>query len=221
MGDLHKHAGSLSGCCRQKIIKAAFSNPLLANRDTIRLYFAFNAIGYITEFQMRVSLVEFFVTEFKTHIFVIDTQKADSAKEPWHTTVAIREKEIQAAKTLIWGFGKSPLIIQQNLEHFQQIGARLLQPVIEYLDLCDILYIVPHKDLHYLPLHAVEINDRALCDRFAVVYLPNASVLRFFYHMYGRNIVIENISQGGISSLYVVAVRYNTHFNTLSADIVA
>lgn len=128
---------------------------------------------------MKVSLVEFFVTEDKTYIFAIDTQKPETANEPWCATVDVTEEEIRAAKTLIWSFGKSPIIVQRNIEHFQQIGTRLLHPAIEYLDPCDVLYIVPHKDLHYLPLHAIEIDGAPLCDQFAIVYLPNASLLKF------------------------------------------
>ena len=128
---------------------------------------------------MRTSLVEFSVIEDKTYIFVIDTQKSETANKPWCTIIDVTEEEIRAAKTLIWSFGKSPIIIQRNIAYFQQIGAKLLRPALEYLDPCDVLYIVPHKDLHYLPLHAIKINGTLLCDQFAIVYLPNASLLKF------------------------------------------
>ncbi|MCA9733358.1 MAG: CHAT domain-containing protein [Deferribacteres bacterium] len=126
---------------------------------------------------MKVSLIEFFVTADKTHIFVIDTQKSQSG--PWCLTIEISEQEIHAAISLIWNFEKNPIVIQANTAHFQKVGAKLLRPVLDYLAPCDILYIVPHKDLHYLPFHAVEIDRIPLCEQTAVVYLPSASILQY------------------------------------------
>ncbi|KAA3659991.1 MAG: CHAT domain-containing protein [Calditrichaeota bacterium] len=128
---------------------------------------------------MNVSLIEFFITKNKTTIFVIDTQKPGSINEPWRISIDITEKEIRAAKALIWSFSKNPVVQQCSIDHFQQIGFRLLKPVLDYINPCDVLYIVPHKDLHYFPFYAVEIDGRTLCEQFAIIYLPNASLLQY------------------------------------------
>lgn len=128
---------------------------------------------------MKVALLEFFVTEGKILAFVIDPQKPYSTSQPRLATIPIAEQQILALKSMIWSFGKASAIVARNLVLFQEIGKAILTPILEYLGTCEILYIVPHKALHYLPLHAVEINGKALCDHFAVVYLPSASLLHF------------------------------------------
>jgi CHAT domain-containing protein len=128
---------------------------------------------------MKVALVEFFVGENKTSIFVIDPRKPTSVKQPWLTEVDIGAEDIQAATTLIWNFGKNSLVVDSNLAFFQELGNRLLGPVIEYLGDCDVLYLIPHKALHHLPLHAVNIGGKLLAEYAAIIYLPSASLLRF------------------------------------------
>lgn len=128
---------------------------------------------------MNVALIEFFVTDNKTFVFVIDPRKPGSNKEPWVAAIDIGEAELSSIKTMIRSFGRHPAIVERHITLFQNLCSRILSPAIEYIGSCDILYIIPHKDLHYLPLHAVEIDGQPLCDKYAIVYLPNASLLKF------------------------------------------
>jgi len=76
----------------------------------------------------------------------------------------------------------------QNLEPLEKYSKRLfnwlISPVINHLEGIHILGIVPHRFLHYLSFAALmgEISDKSesyLIDRFALFYLPNASLLDY------------------------------------------
>ncbi len=127
---------------------------------------------------MRVALAEFFLTENYTFVFIIDPQNPGTADGPTSIRAGVTLEEIRSIRPFIWGFGKNRRIVQRNETCFHEIAAKLLQPVLECVGQCDILYIVPHKELHYLPLHAVEINGKSICERFAVSYLPSASMIQ-------------------------------------------
>jgi CHAT domain-containing protein len=43
----------------------------------------------------------------------------------------------------------------------------------------DILWFVPHDFLHYLPLHAVELEGKPLIERNPVCYTPSATVMKY------------------------------------------
>jgi CHAT domain-containing protein len=53
----------------------------------------------------------------------------------------------------------------------------LLEPLGAHLRDGDLLYLVPHRQLHGLPLHAFPLGGEALCTGHEVMYLPAASLL--------------------------------------------
>ena len=61
-------------------------------------------------------------------------------------------------------------------ETWKRRAAALLAGAVEALTGVDLLYLIPHHQLHYLPLHAVENDGRALIERTALVYAPSAAV---------------------------------------------
>jgi CHAT domain-containing protein/tetratricopeptide (TPR) repeat protein len=60
---------------------------------------------------------------------------------------------------------------------FQSLFRPFVAPIAKYSQPGDLLWIVPHGFLHYVPLHAVEIDGQPLIARNPVVYTPSASVL--------------------------------------------
>jgi CHAT domain-containing protein/tetratricopeptide (TPR) repeat protein len=60
---------------------------------------------------------------------------------------------------------------------FQSLFRPFVAPLFKYCRPGDLLWIVPHGFLHYVPLHAVEIDGQPLIARNPVVYTPSASVL--------------------------------------------
>ena len=60
---------------------------------------------------------------------------------------------------------------------FQSLFHPFVAPLVKYSRPGDLLWIVPHGFLHYVPLHAVEVDGQPLIARNPVVYTPSASVL--------------------------------------------
>jgi len=60
---------------------------------------------------------------------------------------------------------------------FQSLFRPFVAPIAKYCRPGDLVWIVPHGFLHYVPLHAVEIDGQPLIARNPVVYTPSASVL--------------------------------------------
>ena len=54
----------------------------------------------------------------------------------------------------------------------QQLG-QLVEPILPYADENDIIWLVPHDALHYLPLHALKVEGRYLIERNPVCYTPS------------------------------------------------
>ncbi len=73
-----------------------------------------------------------------------------------------------------------------NYSAFQNIGdtwlslsSYLIKPTSEYLTEGDLIYFVPYGSLHYLPMHALELNGEPLIKRHPVAYSPSASLIKF------------------------------------------
>ncbi len=57
-------------------------------------------------------------------------------------------------------------------------GQILISPALANAGQARHLLIVPHKQLHYLPFHALVTEGEFLIDRYTISYLPSASMLR-------------------------------------------
>lgn len=53
-----------------------------------------------------------------------------------------------------------------------------LEPILEWADESDIVYLVPFGDMHRVPMHALTVDGRPLIDRNPVCYVQSASVLQ-------------------------------------------
>jgi CHAT domain-containing protein/Tfp pilus assembly protein PilF len=60
-----------------------------------------------------------------------------------------------------------------------ELSKYLVQPIAEFLSNVNLIYFVPYGHLHYIPLHALELDGTALIKNHVVTYLPSASVLAF------------------------------------------
>lgn len=148
----------------------------------------------------RTALVEFYLTENQLFTFVVrsdqpergiaDTQPI-TLSHPFderglkETIHALRTDFQHVAQRIQQGLPGCPAgSFQSTLDRFQQIcNAVFSAELLGYLEGYDALYLVPYGDLHYLPLHAAILNNPSgerLIDRFAIAYLPSASVLQFF-----------------------------------------
>ncbi|WP_231949541.1 CHAT domain-containing protein [Alloactinosynnema sp. L-07] len=55
--------------------------------------------------------------------------------------------------------------------------AALVAPIAAWAEPGDVVYLVPHNLLHYLPLHALPVDGTPLIERNPVVYSPSTSIL--------------------------------------------
>jgi CHAT domain-containing protein/tetratricopeptide (TPR) repeat protein len=120
------------------------------------------------------TLIEYFTTKDKVFIFVV------SPREFHIETVQLSEEKLA---NYIWSYWREVV----NHPDYPDIGNTwlelsdyLIKPISEYLSKAEIIYFVPHGLLHYVPMHALELNGDALIKSHAVAYSPSASLLQFY-----------------------------------------
>lgn len=124
----------------------------------------------------RVVLVNYFVAEEKVLVFI---GRADF-EEPRVYEVGVSRDALQ-----VWVDEVFAKVKPCNYEHLWDLEAwqgeigRLVEPVEECSDEGDVVWVVPHRELHHLPLHALKLRGRYLADRNLVFYTPSASVFRY------------------------------------------
>jgi CHAT domain-containing protein/tetratricopeptide (TPR) repeat protein len=119
-----------------------------------------------------VTLVEFFALRDRILLFVTRTGDPDL-----HLLQAPVPAERLAlySRTCRREIGEYPSLDLE--ETWQGLGNSLVQPLLPYLDGCELLCLVPHKELHYLPLHALRLDGRRLIESIPAVYLPTSRLL--------------------------------------------
>lgn len=64
-------------------------------------------------------------------------------------------------------------------ETWQELAEYLIAPVLEDIDGCENLYLIPHGLLHYLPFHALCINGKRLIEHFPVAYASSLTAIKY------------------------------------------
>lgn len=123
----------------------------------------------------RVVLVEYFVTEEKVLVFV---GRADF-EEPRLYEIGISRDALHDWAEVFAGLKPDNYRALWDLEAWQQDMGPLVEPIEECSEEGDVVWIVPHRELHRLPLHALEVGGRYLADRNPVFFTPSASILRY------------------------------------------
>jgi tetratricopeptide (TPR) repeat protein len=124
---------------------------------------------------LSIALVEYFVIEDAVFIFVI---RGDDS------SLHIEKKSISGERLYryIENYFRE---VANYLEYgdmrqtWQELSQYLIEPIAKYLKKGDIIYIVPHGVLHYLPFHALRYNGRYLIEDFQIVYSPSASLIKY------------------------------------------
>ncbi len=62
-------------------------------------------------------------------------------------------------------------------QRWQTLAEPLLAEVLLHLDGVELVYLVPHGLVHYLPLHSLRVNGDYLTDCFPIAYAPSTAVL--------------------------------------------
>jgi CHAT domain-containing protein/uncharacterized protein HemY len=120
-------------------------------------------------------MVEYFVTQEKTYIFVVN-----------HKELHVKEVELTREKLIQYADSYQREIVQY-LDHgdigdfsIQELSKYLIEPISEHLSNVSLLYFVPHGMLHYIPLHVLLLKGQAIIRYYPVVYTPSASLMQYF-----------------------------------------
>jgi CHAT domain-containing protein len=124
--------------------------------------------------EREVAILEFHCLERATVVFTV--RRGD--RQPRHEVVPLGREDLDEILRNVFFevFRSSPRSLRT--ETWKRPAAALLEGAVERLAGTDLLYLIPHAQLHHLPLHAVESGGRALVERTAVVYAPSATVAR-------------------------------------------
>jgi CHAT domain-containing protein len=64
-----------------------------------------------------------------------------------------------------------------GVSNWQELGAALLEPLLPSTRGADLLYVVPHGVLHFLPIHALSVGGQELIRRVSVAYSPSVDAI--------------------------------------------
>lgn len=123
----------------------------------------------------RVVMVEYFVADEKTLAFV---GRADF-NSPRLYEIDVSRDALHDWAEVFASIGSHNYLDVWDLETWQREMGKLIEPIKECSEEGDVVWIVPHRELHRLPLHALELGGRYLADRNPVFYTPSASVFRY------------------------------------------
>lgn len=143
----------------------------------------------------RIILAEYFTSEDRTLLFMVREDFSEPVVEEIpigdHAIQEFVIEHFQAEKNgdgkLVKSTGQKVRNLKERAyQNFQNFLEPFVTPLVSSLpkgDLMtqekDIIWLVPHKFLHYLPLHALKVGDRFLIDRNPICYTPSASVMKY------------------------------------------
>ena len=120
-------------------------------------------------------LIEYFITRDKTFIFVISSKDNKLHIEP----VSISAEKLNRYVEVYWREVVDYHEFQDIGDTWLGLSDYLIEPISEYLCEGDLIYFVPYGLLHYLPIHALELNGEPVIKKHPVAYSPSASLLKF------------------------------------------
>jgi CHAT domain-containing protein len=124
----------------------------------------------------RVVLGEYFTTEDLTLLFIVradfDEPKVVEVKTPLNEI-----RQFVAANFSVAEAGSK--VRDLDLDEWQARFGPFVEPILPWAGEGDILWLVPHDMLHYLPLHALKVEGHYLAERNPVCYTPSASVMKY------------------------------------------
>jgi len=133
----------------------------------------------------RVVLAEYFTTEELTLLFIVraelDEPRVYEIKQPIEEVRQFIVQNFGAERTREGVVTVRPGDKVRHLDEtaYQNLFGPFVDPIREWADEGDIVWLVPHDMLHYLPLHALKVEGRYLIERNPVCYTPSASVMKY------------------------------------------
>jgi CHAT domain-containing protein len=128
--------------------------------------------GWLAAQEGRVTLLEFFFIENGLVAFIV--RQGDT--EPEVAQLELSDEQVidyfqRFLSEVHWFNPDHPA-----QETWHELLSALINDIMTSLKDSEVVYIVPHGFLHYLPLHAFQYEERPLIDLFSIVYIPSAAV---------------------------------------------
>ncbi|MGD8506576.1 MAG: CHAT domain-containing tetratricopeptide repeat protein [Candidatus Bathyarchaeota archaeon] len=120
-------------------------------------------------------LMEYFVTKDMTHIFVVSSRNDKLHIE----TVPLSSEKLYRYLENYWREVVNHPNLKDISETWLHLSDYLIKPVSQHLSEGDLIYFVPHSLLHYLPMHALQLESEPLIKEHPVAYSPSASLIKF------------------------------------------
>lgn len=139
----------------------------------------------------RVVLAEYFTVEDHTLLFIVrEDFDEPEVREISTGTEAIQQfvkKHFQAGANEAGKFmSTSDKVRELDEAEYQSFFGNFVAPLVSpspkgdlMTEEGDIIWLVPHNFLHYLPLHALKVDGHYLIERNPVCYTPSASVMKY------------------------------------------
>lgn len=127
-----------------------------------------------SEATSRAVLIEYHVTADAIFVFGVLPGQA----EPEIVSIEMARAEMRdLVKSVQMTVAREPLALAERLADPRLL--RLVDPIGKWVDVGELVYLVPHDALHRLPLHALSVDGVPLVERNPVVFVPSASALRY------------------------------------------
>jgi tetratricopeptide (TPR) repeat protein len=123
----------------------------------------------------NVVVVEYYTTDTDVFIFVLSKELFDVVVVPLSNETLYR-----LVSEYLSGVTSYPFFGDGNA--WRTLSIYLLAPISHFLIGADLIYFIPHGLIHYVPLHALEINRECLIEQYPVAYCHSASILKFCLH---------------------------------------
>jgi CHAT domain-containing protein len=159
-------------------------------------------------------LIEYFVAESKTIIFLLRKHELIVKVVP-----CLRGQMAYMVRKFRELVANQDDVVQIS----SWLSSKLVEPVRDYIIKNEVIRFVPHQVLHYLPLHALTVNDTNIINNNPVIYSPSFSILQFLINRtkkYSKECVVYGIQKDSSDKEIVIeatniAKLYNTtaHIN--------
>jgi tetratricopeptide (TPR) repeat protein len=120
-------------------------------------------------------LIEYFLTDNKIFIFVVSSRSKKLHIEAVPISQERLSLYIENYRRVVTEYPD----YKDIRDSWLGLSSCLIDPISKFLTEGDLIYFIPYNLLHYLPLHALELNGEPLIKHHPVAYSPSASLISF------------------------------------------
>jgi CHAT domain-containing protein len=141
-------------------------------------------IDLLKEQSKKTAFVEYYTLPEKVFIFVM---RSGDIKPK------VKIVDLSSQRLRGYGMGYFQEVVKfpympEVKETWQELAKYLIAPVLEDIDGCEMLYLIPHGLLHYLPLHALYINGKRLIEDFPIAYASSLTAIKYAQRKSGEKL---------------------------------